>query len=154
MRGLALAVLLVGVASPACDNRACLAQSDLFASYRPELIAECCACLAKNGTVQPGAACAEAFVDVDGGQAILVDAGPAIPDTAPDVGDNNNDVVDPGEVPCLCAETEASCIQRLTDGKSVTVTGSCVDQGGGIFRKAPCEDACKGVLTFDPLQGQ
>ncbi len=147
---LVLAAALVGGAG-ACDLRSCLAQSEAFAGLRPQLIDECCTCLAHRGTRFPGAACAESFIEADGGLAIVADAGPGIPADAPDVVDDNNDTVDPGEIPCMCNNDLAQCKTALTAGTSILVTGACINQGGGITRTAPCENECDGVLTFDPL---
>ena len=136
--------LLAIVAVAACDPRSCLAQTPLFASLRPDLVKECCACLANNTTTFPGSACAETFI-VDGGPAIAIDAGPANPaDAGPDYV--------PVAVPCMCEDGEASCRAALTRGVPILVTGACVSQGSGPFvRKAPCQDACNGVLSFEPL---
>lgn len=152
-RPLALIALAL-LAWVACDNRACLAQSDLFADYRPELIEECCLCLARRGTAFPEAACGEASITLDGGVLIPVDSGPQNPPLEPGDtfgGDDNDDVIDESEIPCLCTGTAATCQAALTAGRDIIVTGACVTQGSSsIFVRAPCEDACKDVLTFSP----
>lgn len=150
----ALCVLLTAAA---CDNRACLAQSDLFAGFRPELIAECCACLASAGTRAPGAACAEAMLADDGTVAPSTNAGPAVPTDAPFDGDDLDAEVDgaagelPAEVPCLCGRAENQCVAALSAGNPLLVTGACIAQGTTALDQVPCGTACQGVLTFDPI---
>lgn len=144
----------------ACDNRACLAQSDLFAGYRPELIEECCLCLARRGTAFPEAACGEASVTLDGG-VVFVDGGPGLAnppleDGESFGGDDLDDVIQesvdggPGEIPCLCAGNAQSCRAALESGNELVVTGACISQGTGLFVTAPCEEECRDVLTFTP----
>ena len=133
----------------ACDSRACLAQSDLFAGFRDELIDECCLCLARRGTAAPGASCGVAQIAADGG-VVIADGGTALPDDPDFPGDNGDDVLDDFELPCLCGEDATTCAQTLKRGETVVVTGACVSQGADPFRPAPCEDECRGVLTFDP----
>jgi hypothetical protein len=145
------ALLVVALAAwPACDN-ACLAQSDLFAGLRGDLIEECCLCLAFSGTRYPGAACGEAFLLADGGIVVPPDSGPFIPLDAEFVADDLNRHVDPDEVPCLCTLSANQCIAGLNAGAPIVVTGACVSQGVELFDEAPCESSCRGVLTFDPL---
>ncbi len=152
-----VACALLLVCFVACDNRACLAQSELFAGYRPELVDECCLCLARRGTAFPEAACGEASVTLDGGVVIDIDAGPANPpldDGSSFNGDDLDDVIQesvdggPGEIPCLCAGNAETCAETLNEGKDLVVTGACLSQGTGLFVRAPCEDACRDVLTF------
>ena len=160
-RRVAAGLVVAAVSLVACD-RACLAQSEVFQGLRPELIDECCTCLANRGTRFPGAACAETFLGVDGGIVIFVDGGPVpergipfIPADATLENDDNDDHVDDDEVPCLCTETLKSCQVRLASTDAgVLVTGACISQSNDLFRKAPCQDECKGVLTFDPLEPQ
>jgi hypothetical protein len=153
----ALAVSLAVLAWGACDNRACLAQSDLFAGYRAQVIDECCLCLARRGTAFPGAACGEAALTLDGGVVLLDDGGPSNPpldDGDSFVGDDLDDVIQervdggPGEIPCLCDGNAETCSAALNAGVDVVVTGACLSQGTGVFVEAPCEDACRDVLTF------
>jgi hypothetical protein len=151
MKGiLPLVPLLVAALWIACDNRACLAQSEIFADLRPALVEECCLCLARRGTKKPGAACGEAALTLDGGVVIPPDAGAAIPDERGFLGDDGDDVIDEDEVPCLCASDASTCEQALGSGASIVVTGACVSQGSDFFVTAPCEAACRDVLTFDP----
>jgi hypothetical protein len=148
------ALLAVLLALAACDSRACLAQSPLFEGYREELVEECCNCLARAGTEFPGAACGEAFIDVeDGGVTFDPDAGPSNPEDEPFFGDENDLNRQPGEVPCICDETINSkvCASLLLSGAPILVTGACISQGAGAVDEAVCEAECKGVLTFDPL---
>ncbi|MCC7110742.1 MAG: hypothetical protein IT382_15725 [Deltaproteobacteria bacterium] len=140
----------------ACEARAWLAQSDLFASLRPALIEECCLCLARRGTMHPGASCAEAVLGPDGG-VVVPGNEPVIPPDAGFDGDDLDDVLDEGvdgglgEIPCLCQGNAATCQQALGEGTSIVVTGACITQGAEVVIEAPCETACAGVLTFDPL---
>lgn len=145
----ALLPLIVAALYVACDARACLAQSELFASYRPELIEECCLCLARRGTAKPGASCGVAQLTLDGG-VLIADGGSALPEDPFFSGDNGDDVVDDFELPCLCGDNATSCRQALGRGDTVVVTGACVSQGADPLRRAPCEDECRDVLTFDP----
>jgi len=132
-----------------CDP-ACLAQSDLFTGFRPALIEACCTCVAARGTVFPGSTCAEAIL-VDDVPVAPPDAGPSIPPDAEFFGDDFDDVVDDGEVPCLCSGDLDTCRSALNAGAPIVVTGACVSQANG---SAPCEDACRGVLTFDPITAE
>lgn len=144
-------------AALSCDNRACLARSDLFAGYRAELIAECCACLSARGTRAPGAACAEAVLDAAGDVSLPPDAGAAIPAGAPFPGDDLDDEVDgpdgalPAEVPCLCGSEASQCMSALELGERILVTGACVRQGITALDEVPCGIACNGVVNFDPI---
>jgi hypothetical protein len=145
---LLLAALLLAL--PACDA-ACLAQSDLFAYLREPLIEECCLCLARRGTRFPGASCEEAFVGADGGVVVPGDAG-IHPDAGYD-GDDLDDAIQEGEVPCLCDGLNAQeCKGAMNAGTPIVVVGACVSQGTGVFSEAPCEQACKDVLVFEPLE--
>ena len=151
------AVVALLVAFVACDNRACLAQSELFAGYRPELIDECCLCLARRGTAFPEAACGEAALTLDGGVVIVDDGGPSNPPIDGLFGgDDLDDVVQesidggPGEIPCLCSDNANTCAAALNAGRDLLVTGACLSQGTGLFVRAPCEDECRDVLTFTP----
>lgn len=157
-RAIACSALLL-VAFVACDNRACLAQSDLFAGYRPELIEECCLCLARRGTAFPGASCSEASLTLDGGVVLADEDAPANPPLDEGDafgGDDLDDVIQesvdggPGEIPCLCTGNAQTCGLALNEGRDVLVTGACLSQGSGLFVRAPCEDACRDVLTFTP----
>lgn len=158
MRRALLATLLLCLPL-ACEARACLAQSDLFSSLRAGLIEECCLCLARRGTLHPGASCAEAVLGVDGGVIVPGDE-PIIPPDAGFDGDDLDDVLDEavdgglGEIPCLCQGNAATCEQALGTGTSILVTGACLSQGAEVVTEAPCEQACAGVLTFDPLVTQ
>jgi hypothetical protein len=150
---MARVALLLLFAAAACDQRACLAQSDLFSGFRDELIEECCLCLAFRGTRFPGASCEQAFIAADGGVYVPGDAG--IPPDAGFSGDDNDDFRDPDEVPCLCDNvTSSQCEAALQSGARVTVVGACVSQGTTLLRRAPCENACRNVLVFDPLTSE
>ena len=131
----------------ACSIQGTLAQSEVFAELRPELIESCCSCLARRGTSAAGASCAPAVL-VDGGVVLPDDAevatGPVVEVT------EFNDSLDPGEIPCLCEGNAGSCIGSLSAGASIAVTGACLHQPG-FFASAPCESACRGVLTYDPV---
>jgi hypothetical protein len=152
----ALAVLCVPLA---CQTRACFAQSDLFSSLRPGLVEDCCLCLARRGTRHPGASCAEAVLGADGGVVIPGDL-PMIPLDAGFSGDDLDDVIEEGvdgglgEIPCLCLGNAATCKEALSSGAKIVVTGACISQGAQVVTEAPCEQACAGVLTFDPLATQ
>lgn len=142
-------MLLTLVGSGACDE-ACLAQSDLFAGLREGLVEECCLCLAFSGTRFPGAACAEAVLDEEGVVSVPPDAG--ISPDAPFGGDDGDRLVDEGEIPCLCGATANQCQSALLAGAPVVITGACISQGTNVGdHEAPCEESCRGVLTFDPL---
>lgn len=154
-----LALLALACLPLACEVRACLAQGDLFAVLRPGLIEECCLCLARRGTLYPGASCAEAVIGADGG--VVVPGGaPMIPLDAGFSGDDLDDVLDEGvdggvgEIPCLCQGNAGTCQTALSQGTSIVVTGACFTQGSELVTEAPCEAACAGVLTFDPLATQ
>ncbi len=154
------ALLALTLAPLSCEVRACLAQSDLFASLRPALIEECCLCLARRGTRYPGASCAEAALSPDGGGVVVPPDGPSIPLDAGFLGDDLDDVLDEGvdggvgEIPCLCQGNAGTCQAALGQGASIVVTGACFTQGSEVVTEAPCEAACAGVLTFDPLVEQ
>jgi len=139
----ALGTAVVGVAS-GCDIRGNLAQGAIFAGLRPELVDQCCTCLALRGTGDASASCT---------QAVLIDGQPTVPDDAVlGSGDrtfDSNDAVDDGEIPCLCQGNRGSCIEALTNQGDIIVPGACVDQ---VDLVAPCEAACAGVLSFDPVQ--
>lgn len=139
---------LVAALYAACDSRACLAQSDLFANYRPELIEECCQCLARRGTAKPGASCGIAQLTLDGG--VVIADGSALPEDAAFTVDDNDDVIDDFELACLCGVDATSCAQALSAGDSLVVVGACVRQGSDPTTPAPCELECRDVLTFDP----
>jgi hypothetical protein len=136
----AVAVAVVG----GCDVRGNLAQGAVFAGLRPELVDQCCTCLALRGTGDASASCTEA---------VLIDGIPTIPDNAVrGSGDrifDSNDAVDDGEIPCLCQGNRGSCIEALTNQGDIIVPGACVDQ---VDLVAPCEAACASVLSFDPVQ--
>jgi hypothetical protein len=149
-------IAIVGAGS-GCDARAAFAQSSWFADDRPELLAECCACLATRGTADTEATCTEAVL-VDG-VAVVPDGavfgrGGAGNDAAEAVADiaarEQDDVVDPGEVPCICGGLdEEACVATLGDPSGrVVVPGACLARVG---RVAACEDACGGVLSFVPI---
>lgn len=156
----AVALLALALAPLACEVRACLAQSDLFASLRPALIEECCLCLARRGTRYPGASCALAEISPDGSGVVVPPDEPSIPLDAGFVGDDLDDVLDQGvdggigEIPCLCQGNAGTCEAALGEGTSIVVTGACFTQGSEVVTEAPCEAACAGVLTFDPLVEQ
>ena len=63
-------------------------------------------------------------------------------------GNDDNNRVDDGEIPCLCAGDARSCREILNEGGGITVPGACLDQ---IDRNAPCETACAGIINFDPV---
>jgi hypothetical protein len=127
-----------------CNVRAVLAQTELFESLRPGLVEDCCTCLTRRGTGAADATCTEA---------VLIDGAPTIPPGATfgsgDRGFDLDDAVDPGEVPCLCQGDQQTCIAALTNQGDIIVPGACIDQ---LDREAPCESACAGVLSFDPIQ--
>ncbi len=131
-----------------CDVRTSLATWQPFASLRPELIDACCACLSKRGTGDPEATCTEAVV-VDGEVSVPPDAlyGNGVQAF------EDNDVVDDGEIPCLCDDGGYdACVQALQEPAGrLVVPGACIDQ---VDRTAPCEEACGGVLAFVPLSTQ
>jgi hypothetical protein len=134
----------VAVIVGGCDWQTTLAQSEWFAGERPGLIAACCACLAARGTADPDASCT---------QAVLVDGEIVVPDGAlygaGNQGRELNDVVDDGEIPCLCVGDEGFCSDELSrHGGRLVVPGACIDQ---VDREAPCEAACGGVLSFVPV---
>jgi hypothetical protein len=115
-----------------------LAQSDVFAWMRPELIKECCTCLAQNSSDDFASSCTPASVS-DG---VVV---PVEPGTPP--------------VPCICNADDndySTCVDRLSApppddrggaaNDELLVNGSCITEGTG-----PCTSACTGVLSFAPL---
>lgn len=133
-----------------CDLRPSLAQLRIFSGYRPELVAQCCQCLAQRGTGADDASC-ELGVFVDGG----VNAPDGSVTGSGDRDFDLNDFVDDGEVPCLCGDlTQAECVDALSNGEDgapppgIVVPGACIDQ---VDRTAPCENACVGVLSFEPI---
>ncbi len=147
-RGVVVVVVVVVAGLGAgCDARATFARSSWFADVRPALVAECCACLARRGTADAEATCAEA---------ILVDGQPAVPAGAvfgsgDDVAAREaDDVVDADEIPCLCGDVdEAGCVATLgADDGRLVVPGACLDRRD---REAACEEACGGVLSFVPI---
>ena len=149
-RAWTLLPFVVAALAFACDNRACLAQSELFAVDRALLLEDCCLCLARRGTVRPGASCGEAQLTRDGG-VLIADGGTAIADDGSFDGDDGDDVIDDFELACLCGSNASSCQQTLGRGESIVVPGACVSQqGGDLLNRAPCEEQCRGVLTFDP----
>ena len=99
------------------------------------------------------------MLGADGGVIVPGDD-PIIPPDAGFTGDDLDDVLDEGvdggigEIRCLCQGNAANCQQALMDGTSVVVTGACLTQGAEVVTEAPCEQACAGVLTFDPLVTQ
>jgi hypothetical protein len=143
----ALVALVVAGVGGGCDARATFARSSWFADVRPALVAECCACLARRGTADAEATCAEA---------VLVDGQPAVPAGAvfgsgDDVAAREaDDIVDPDEIPCLCGDVdEAGCVATLgADDGRLVVPGACLDR---LDREAACEQACGGVLSFVPI---
>ena len=156
-----LAVLVAGalwLALTSCDPRVTLAQSPLFEDMRDDLIAQCCECIARRGTRAPGASCAVAEIGPDGG-IVVPDGAAVVPDDGTFGADDGDDVVDEDgdgkleageEIPCSCGTDEQTCIDTLSAGERVTVPGTCIDQPNN-FWDAPCERACSGVLTFDPV---
>jgi hypothetical protein len=146
-RTVVVVVVAAVSASGGCDVRTALAQEAVFASLRPGLVRECCACLVARGTGHPEATCTEA---------VLVDGETTVPDGAMfGSGDqtlDDNDVLDAGEIPCMCGGLdEGQCAEMLSrpEGRLI-IPGACIDQ---VDRTAPCEEACGGVLAFVPLQG-
>jgi hypothetical protein len=138
-------VVVVTAVVVACDLRPTLAQTAFFPGFRDELALQCCECLARRGTGSREATCSEA---------ILVDGGVGAPDDAV-VGDTDgsldgNDEVDPGEIPCLCGGLDQQqCLDRVSNPDAgVLVPGACIDQ---LEATAPCENACLGVLSFEPV---
>ncbi len=141
-----LAVCIFVVVSGACDLRPTLAQLRLFSGYRADLVDQCCDCLARRGTGAETASCEEG---------VFVDGGVRAPDGAVvgsgDRDNDNNDSVDEGEVPCLCGGLSAKqCRAALTDNDGIVVPGACIDE---LDVTAPCENACAGVLSFEPVAG-
>lgn len=136
MRGLiASTFVAVALGASGCDLRPYLAQTDFFADLRPELIAQCCECLATSETTATTATCSEAFV-------------------------KDGEVITPGDavfasdddpISCLCQGDVERCNVALETGGDIVVPGACIDQ---VEIEAPCEAACAGVLTFDPLPTQ
>jgi hypothetical protein len=144
----AAAVVVVAVGLAACDVRTSLATWEPFASLRPELVDACCTCLASRGTGDAAATCTEAVV-VDG--EITVPPGALYGNGVQAFEDN--DVVDDGEIPCLCDDGGYdACVQALDEPAGrLVVPGACIDQ---LDRTAPCEEACGGVLAFVPLSAE
>ncbi|MDP2342443.1 MAG: hypothetical protein Q8O67_15915 [Deltaproteobacteria bacterium] len=140
MRG---AVVVVVLCLLGCDPRPSLAQIGLFSCYRPELVEQCCNCLASRGTGHRDATCSEGFL-VDGGISAGEDAVFGDGDQSED--DDGN--VDEGEIPCLCSGNARTCRDIMNNGAGVTVPGACIDQ---LERTAPCEAACVGIVNFDPV---
>lgn len=157
-----VSVVVVVLLAGGCNVRAYLAQAELFESLRPGLIEDCCTCLAQRGSGSELATCAEAVL-IDGvstvppGSTCADDGG--CPGTQQcidgscfgggDRGFDLDDEIDPPEVPCLCQGDLATCIALLSNQGDIVVPGACIDQ---LDREAPCENACTGVLTFDPVQ--
>ena len=141
--GFAVVVVVVVSCFVGCDLRPSLAQSGLFAGYRPELLAQCCECLASRGTGHPEATCSEGVL-VDGG--ITVDEDAVVGNGKQEL--EGNDEVDDGEIPCLCSGSASTCREQLDLGRRVTIPGACLDQ---LDRTAPCESACSGIINFDPV---
>lgn len=133
--GVVVGLIVGGAFASACGLSANLAQIEFFASLRPELIDDCCTCLAEAQTTDNSATCAEAFV-LDGEVRTPADAVFAS-EEAP--------------IPCLCGGDKASCAVALERGGDILVPGSCIDS---VELVAPCESECAGVLTFDPLPQQ
>ncbi len=138
----AAAWAVVVVVFAGCDIRASLAQSELFAGLRPDLIRECCACLAANTTTDEDATCSEARLE-DGVVGFDDDAVFGRPD------DPETDVDETIFIPCLCGSSRLSCMDALEVGEEIFIPGACVDQ---VDAQAPCESACAGVLSFDSIQ--
>ncbi len=136
-------VLCVVLCAAGCDLRSQLAQSELFADYRASLIDECCTCLSRRGTGDATASCVEA---------VLIDGRATLPAGATvgngERGNDFNDEVDEGEIPCLCDTDHAGCVEALHAGTDIVIPGACVDQ---LNQAAPCESACAGVLNFSPV---
>ncbi|MBM4280413.1 MAG: hypothetical protein FJ137_06510 [Deltaproteobacteria bacterium] len=141
-------VVAAAMALLACDARTAIAQYEVFAPLRPALVDECCACLAARGTGHPEATCTEAVL-VDGEAVVPPGAlyGNGVQDR------EDNDVVDDGEIPCLCGDLgDDGCRATLQEPAGrLVVPGACIDQSE---RRAPCEDACGGVLAFVPLNAE
>lgn len=130
-----------------CDPRPSLAQLRFFQGTRHDLAEQCCACLSRRGTGNEAASCEEG-VFVDGG--VFAPDGAVTGDGNRD--DDDNDVVDDGEVPCLCGGLdEDGCFVNLVNNKGIVVPGACIDE---VDRTAPCESACAGVLSFEPVVGE
>ena len=142
-------VVLLLMVFAACDGRACLAQSDLFAGFRPDLIEQCCTCLSQRGTRFPGSSCAEATLQDDGTISYPDGAVVAPADDAFSSDDGDNEVSD-DEIPCLCTGDFGTCTESLSGGGQIDIAGGCLDQPGIGFN-APCEAECGGVLTYEPL---
>lgn len=119
--------------------------SEALAEERAARVDGCCACLATRGTGHPEATCTEAVI-VDG--EITVPAGARYGNGTQSFEDN--DLVDDGEIPCLCGDLDADgCVATLGEPAGrLVVPGACIAQ---VDRRAPCEDACGGVLAFVPL---
>ncbi len=143
MKGARAAAVVVVLVLAGCDLRPSLAQIGLFDGYRPELVTQCCSCLAARGTGHPEASCSEGVL-VDGG----VTAGEGAVLGSGDQDKDDNDDVDEGEIPCLCAGSARTCRDVLNSGGGITVPGACLDQ---VDRVAPCETACAGIVNFDPV---
>ena len=139
-------VVVVVFVGGACDPRPTLAQSGFFDGFRKDLVDDCCRCLSRRGTDDVAATCSAARI-VDGG-VVVDDADAVFGDPSADGLDDLDDEIDPGEVPCLCAGDEDTCVKDLESGRGVTIPGACIDQ---LTRTAPCENACLNVLNFDPL---
>ncbi len=138
------AVVVVAVGLPACNVRAGLAQTELFEFLRPGLIEDCCACLSQRGTGAADATCTEAVL-IDGVATIPAGASYGSGDRAFDLDDDRGE----GEIPCLCQGDRDTCVAMLATQGDIIVPGACIDQ---LDREAPCESACVGVLSFDPIQ--
>jgi hypothetical protein len=143
MKGSAVVVVVAFGLLMGCDLRPSLAQIGLFDCYRPELVDQCCSCLAARGTGHPQATCSEGEL-VDGG----ISAGDDAVFGSGDQSFDDDDEVDFGEVPCLCSGNLTTCREILNSGAGITVPGACLDQ---VDRTAPCETACAGIVNFDPV---
>jgi hypothetical protein len=117
-------LVAVGVFAGCLDLRATLAQSELFAEYREELIDECCTCLAEESSFHESATCQET-------------GGPPIPDEDHTAG-----------IPCLCGGTLETCQAALRSGNAITVSGACITESEF---GPPCGQACANVLSFESV---
>jgi hypothetical protein len=131
-----------GVGAAACDVWASLAQSEVFAGLRPDLIRTCCACLAANTTTNESATCSEARLE---NNVVTFDDDAVF--GRPD--DEDTDEDESVTIPCLCEDSRLSCQDALAEGDSILIPGACVDL---VDAQAPCESACAGVLSFDTIQ--
>jgi hypothetical protein len=152
MRRAAVASVALVAAALACDPRVFLARTELNDELRHDLLVQCCQCLVRRGTAAPGASCAEAFIGSDGG--VLLPSDAVVVEPNEDfVADDGDDAVDGREIPCGCGLDQLTCVGRLEAGARIVVPGACIEQPNNVF-DAPCERACGGVLTFDPLPAE